>query len=134
MSMHLLPPMYSTTGKKKGKPKFRNAEAAAKARRDAQVWAELLVRYDVKKENPKNSKVSKTSGFNPVVRNAPVVDPRRSTSHIPSLDTGRGVAAPAKIQQYTGTAMIGIGQLHKSNSIPVFQSEDAVDIAKMRRG
>jgi len=30
--------------------------------------------------------------------------------------------------------MIGIGQLHKSNSIPVFQSEDAVDIAKMRRG
>ena len=31
MSMHLLPPMYSTTGKKKGKPKFRTAEAAAKA-------------------------------------------------------------------------------------------------------
>ena len=134
MSMHLLPPMYSTTGKKKGKPKFRNAEAAAKARRNAEVWSELLVRYDVKKENPKNSKISRATGFDPVVRNAPVVDPKRFTHHIPSLDTGAGIAAKKEITQYTGTAMIGIGQLHKSNSIPVFQAEDAVDIAKMRRG
>ena len=51
MSMHLLPPMYSTTGKKKGKPKFRTAEAAAKAKRDAQAWSDLLVRYNIKKEN-----------------------------------------------------------------------------------
>ena len=61
MSMHLLPPMYSTTGKKKGKPKFRNAEAAAKARRDAEVWSALLDRYGVKKENPKNSKISRAT-------------------------------------------------------------------------
>jgi len=126
--------MYSTTGKKKGKPKFRTAEAAAKARRSAQAWADLLVRYDIKKENPKNSKISRATGFNPVVRNAPVVDPKRLTHHIPSLDTGAGIAAKKEVTQYTGTAMIGIGQLHKSNSIPVFQSEDAVDIAKMRRG
>jgi hypothetical protein len=29
--------------------------------------------------------------------------------------------------------MIGIGQLHKSNAVPVFKQEDAADIAKMRR-
>jgi hypothetical protein len=126
--------MYSTTGKKKGKPKFRTAEAAAKARRSAQSWSDLLVRYDIKKENPKNSKISRATGFDPIVRNAPVVDPKRLTHHIPSLDTGAGIAAKREVTQYTGTAMIGIGQLHKSNSIPVFQSEDAVDIAKMRRG
>jgi hypothetical protein len=126
--------MYSTTGKKKGKPKFRTAEAAAKARRSAQAWSDLLVRYDIKKENPKNSKISRATGFDPVVRNAPVVDPKRLTHHIPSLDTGRGIAAKKEVTQYTGTAMLGIGQLHKSNSIPVFQSEDAIDIAKMRRG
>jgi hypothetical protein len=126
--------MYSTTGKKKGKPKFRTAEAAAKARRSAQAWSDLLIRYDIKKENPKNSKISRATGFDPVVRNAPVVDPKRLTHHIPSLDTGRGIAAKKEVTQYTGTAMLGIGQLHKSNSIPVFQSEDAIDIAKMRRG
>jgi hypothetical protein len=35
---------------------------------------------------------------------------------------------------YTGTAMIGIGQLHKSNAVPVFSQEDAIAISKMRRG
>jgi len=134
MSMHLLPPMYSTTGKKKGKPKFRNAEAAAKARRNAEVWSALLTRYDIKKDNPKNTKISRATRFDPVVHNAPVVDPKRLTHHIPSLDTGAGLAAKKEVTQYTGTAMIGIGQLHKSNSIPVFQAEDAIDIAKMRRG
>ena len=134
MSMHLLPPMYSTTGKKKGKPKFRTAEAAAKARRNADAWSNLLVRYDVKKENPKNSKISRATGFDPVVRNSPVVDPKRLTHHIPSLDTGAGLAAKKPVTQYTGTAMLGIGQLHKSNAIPVFSKEDAVDISKMRRG
>ena len=49
MSMHLLPPMYSTTGKKKGKPKFRNAEAAAKAKRNQEAWAELLAKYPTNK-------------------------------------------------------------------------------------
>jgi len=30
--------------------------------------------------------------------------------------------------------MIGLGQLHKSNTVPIFKAQDAVDIAKMRRG
>ena len=49
MSMHLEGPWLNTSGKRKGKPKFRNAEAAAKARRNAESWAELLARYPVDK-------------------------------------------------------------------------------------
>jgi hypothetical protein len=49
------------------------------------------------------------------------------------LDTGAGLAAKKDIQKYTGDAMIGIGQLHKSNAVPVFKQEDAEDLAKMRR-
>jgi hypothetical protein len=30
--------------------------------------------------------------------------------------------------------MLGIGVLHKSNAVPVFSDEEAIDIAKMRRG
>ena len=133
MTMHMLPPMYSTTGKKKGKAKFRNANSANTARRNAEAWQELLNKWGVKGE-VKATKVRRATGFDPIVRNAPVVDPRRLTYNIPSMDTGQGLAAKKEIQQYTGTAMIGIGQLHKSNAIPVFNQEDAIDISKMRRG
>jgi len=44
-----------------------------------------------------------------------------------------GVATKAKDKVYTGTAMLGVATMHKSNSVPVFQAEDAKDIAKMRR-
>lgn len=133
MSMHLLPPMFSTTGKKKGKKRFRNADVANTARRNAESWKAFLDKWGVKDE-VSSTKVRRATGFDPVVRNAPVVDPRRLTNHIPSLDTGAGLAVKKEVQQYTGTAMLGIGQLHKSNSVPVFSKEDAVDISKMRRG
>ena len=133
MTMHLLPPMFSTTGKKKGKAKFRNAESANKARKNAEAWQELLNKWDVKSET-KTTKVRTTARFDPVVHNAPVVDPKRLTHNIPSVVTGAGVAVKKPVQQYTGDAMIGLGQLHKSNTVPIFKAEDAVDIAKMRRG
>jgi len=34
---------------------------------------------------------------------------------------------------YTGTKMVGIATMHKSNSVPVFSDEEAIDIARMRR-
>ncbi len=35
---------------------------------------------------------------------------------------------------YTGSAIKGIGTMHKSNAVPVFSDEQAVEIATMRRG
>lgn len=29
--------------------------------------------------------------------------------------------------------MLGVATMHKSNSVPVFSKQDAIDIAKMRR-
>lgn len=133
MTMHLLPPMYSTTGKHKSKRKHRTAASADKARRNAESWRQLLEKYDVSPTAKVRSTVQSTSKFNPVVSIAPVVDPKRLTHHIPSVDTGVGVAAKPADKVYTGDAMIGIGQLHKSNGIPIFKAEDAVDLAKMRR-
>jgi hypothetical protein len=59
-------------------------------------------------------------------------DPRR----FQSLDTGVRVAnwnKKDKVTQYTGTKMIGVGTLHKSNAVPVFNDDEAKDMAKMRR-
>lgn len=135
--MHMLPAMYTTTGKKKGKQKFRNAEAANKARRNAEAWQQLLEKYDAKVVVGQSKSSRKDSGktvANPRYDWRSRIDPSRLTDHIPSVDTGASIAAKPADKVYTGDAMIGIGQLHKSNGIPVFRAEDAVDVSKMRRG
>ena len=140
MTMHLLPSVFSTTGKKKGKQKHRSAEAANKARRNAESWQQLMEKYNVKE--PSKTMVAKT-GSRGTTAGKSVVNPRsdwrsrvspsRLTDHIPSRDSGVGVAVKPQEKVYTGTAMIGIGQLHKSNAVPVFKKDDAEDLAKMRR-
>jgi len=35
---------------------------------------------------------------------------------------------------YTGTEIIGIAQMHKSNAVPVRNKKSAEEVAKMRRG
>jgi hypothetical protein len=140
MTMHLLPPMFSTTGKKKGKAKHRNADAANKARCNAEAWQQLLEKYDVKTSKVvvgKSKSVRATTGKGVVNGGSDWrsrIDPRRLTDHIPSVDTGVGLAAKPADKVYTGNAMLGVSVLHKSNGIPVFRQEDAVDISKMRRG
>ena len=58
---------------------------------------------------------------------------RFTTHNIPSRDTGgTATLAPAKV--YTGTKVKGIATMHKSNAVPVFSDEEAVDISRMRRG
>lgn len=57
----------------------------------------------------------------------------RETVRYPSLNTGIGHATKAPAKVYTGTKMMGIATMHKSNAVPVFNSEEAVEISKMRR-
>ena len=57
----------------------------------------------------------------------------RETAKIKSLDTGLGVATKPAPKVYTGTAIKGIGTMHKSNAVPIFSDEEAIDISKMRR-
>ena len=135
MSMHMEGPWLSTTGKKKGKKKFRNADSANKARRNAEAWQALMDKWGVKDEDNRTSgkPVRKSTWMGPTVNSRVVVDPRRSTNHIPSLDTGRGLAAKKEVQQYTGSEMLGITVLHKSCLQPVFSKQGAEDAAKMRR-
>ncbi len=129
MTMHLEGPWLSTTGKKKGKKKFASAEHARKAREQQESWQAFMKKWGIKEEERKQ----KRGLAAPTMPKKP--EPyRRETQHYPSLNSDAGVATKKPVQQYTGDAMIGIGQLHKSNSIPVFSKEDAVDISKMRRG
>lgn len=58
---------------------------------------------------------------------------RRETPNYPSLNSGACVAPKPDTKVYTGTLVKGIGQLHKSNAVPVLDADYAKDIATMRR-
>jgi hypothetical protein len=131
MTMHLHHPSLSLSGKRKGKVKFRNAEEARKARELDASWAELQKKWGVEQEVKKKSKAMKAETLSYKLT-APVG--RSTTNHIPSRNTGDGVASTKQIPQYTGTKIIGIGTMHKSNAVPIFSDEEAQDISKMRRG
>ena len=129
MTRHLEGPWLSMSGKKRGKVKFRNAEEARRARELDESWRELLKRQGVEAEQKRQTRALKAPALDYKLT-TPVG--RTNTHHIPSRDTGGNAAlAPAKV--YTGNDMIGIGQLHKSNAIPIFKKSDAEDLAKMRR-
>jgi hypothetical protein len=126
MTMHLLPPMYSTTGKKKGPRKFRNAAEAARARELDAGWTDLLAKYP-----PANIKTKKQ----PLKDVYKLTIPEGRSSRIyKSVDTGGGSTAPQPTKVYTGDKMKGIGTMHKSNMVPIFSNQEAEDISKMRRG
>lgn len=64
----------------------------------------------------------------------PKVPPGRETPRYPSVDTGFAkTTKPIIGKVYTGSAMKGIGTLHKSNAVPIFTDEEARDQASMRR-
>jgi len=132
MSMHLLPPMYSTTGKKKGKKKFASAEHARKARELDESWKELQKRWGIEQEEKKRKRALTAE---PLKGNYSLSTPvgRTNTNHIKSLNSGAGVATLAAPKVYTGTKVKGIATMHKSNAVPVFSDEQAVDISRMRR-
>ena len=60
---------------------------------------------------------------------------RTNTHHIKSLNTPHyGPVSSKPNPVYTGTKVLGIGTMHKSNAVPVFSDEEAQDISRMRRG
>jgi hypothetical protein len=130
MSMHLHHPSLSLNGKRRGKVKFRNAEEAQKARELDASWKELLKRQGIEAEQKRQTRAMKAPALNYKL----TAPPGRTTStHIPSRDTGgNATLAPAKV--YTGTKVKGIATMHKSNAVPVFSNEEAVEISRMRRG
>ena len=127
--MHLCGPALTTTGKKKGKVKFRNAAEAQRARQLDAEWKDLLKRQGVEAEEKKRKRAMAAA---PLVYDLNI-PAERSTKHIKSRGQATGVASLKPVQMYTGEEMLGIGQLHKSNAVPVFRQQDAEDIARMRR-
>jgi hypothetical protein len=130
MSMHLEGPWLSTTGKKRGKVKFRNAEEARRARDLDESWKQLQKKWEVEVEDKKRRRALSAE---PLDYSLSTPVGRTNTHHIKSLGTNNGVAAMPPAKVYTGTKIKGIGTMHKSNAVPIFSDEEAVAISQMRR-
>ena len=96
-------------------PKRKPRKPNAKQRELAADWEKLLKKYETKTVTSAKAKT--------LTQTKPFI-----------LETGYHDCSKKKQQTYTGTKMIGIGTLHKSNAVPVFSEEDAVEISRMRRG
>jgi hypothetical protein len=132
LSMHLEGPWLSTTGKKKGKKKFASAEHARKARELDDSWKELQKKWGIEAEEKKRARALSAPSLSSSY-SLKIPEGRNTTAHLKSKGdyTGNATLAPAKV--YTGTKVKGIATMHKSNAVPVFSDEEAVDISKMRR-
>ena len=126
MTMHLVGPYMTTTNYKKRKAKNKTKKMLeAEARHDK--WLRKMNAHpDQIAENKK-----KNAG-NPI-RSIP--DYRSTGNSIPTSDViPGGSTAPQQKLVYSGERkLLGVATMHKSNMVPVFDSKDAKDIARMRR-
>ena len=131
MAFHLEGPWLSTTGKKKGPKKWASSEAKKLAQKREAEWNRKLVEFD--RMAPKFSTGPYNAPKKSITNYLPKTPPGRETTHVPSQDTGWVACVKVHDTEYTGTKVVGISTLHKSNGIPVFSQEEAKDISKMRR-
>lgn len=159
MSMHLEGPGLTTTSTKKRVVKITKSQQEEIER----GWRERNVRLrqmGLPKETveqyiewlygrgkkPKDTSKTKAA----VVKTSIIKQGKENTftSEIPPLTLGtrvndgqpkslgswtKGPVSSKPTPAYTGTKILGIGTMHKSNMVPIFNDQEAEDIARMRR-
>ncbi|HEY6437594.1 MAG TPA: hypothetical protein VIY47_13460 [Ignavibacteriaceae bacterium] len=160
MSMHLEGPWLSTTSSKKRKTKITKAQQEEFERgwRDRnqrlkemhlpKETFEQYLEWIYGKGNKAKTKAKSETKCSPAIekaQNTSIIDSRK---HVQAngQETCKGtdarpnpkawITGPVSSKpspSYTGTKIIGIGTMHKSNMVPIFSDDEAKDISKMRR-
>ena len=127
MSMHLVGPYMTTTSYKKRK---------AKKKTQKQIEADVKHEKWLRKMNAHPEQIARNKEKNANISVLSVPSYRTSGNSIPTSDViPGGSTAPKERLVYSGERrLLGVATMHKSNMVPVFDSKDAKDIAKMRRG
>ena len=108
-----------------GPAKSKKRKPNAKQRELQASWEAMIKKYATKNVvKPKQQLSDVYSLGKPACRETP---------KIPSLPFTGGPCSLKPNPVYTGTAIKGIGTMHKSNAVPVFSDDEAKDIASMRR-
>ena len=137
MTMHLMGPYMTTTV-------FNRKNNSKKTKRQIQAEKEhdkYLRKMGVHPDQLEAKKIEKGVGVGTQGELIPLsaADYRSREGSIPSAPTNLPAYDPSMAkrepQVYNGERkLLGIATLHKSNMVPVFSKDDAIEIAKMRRG
>ena len=134
MTMHLVGPYMTTTvySRKKSKPKKKTQAQLQSEAKHEKYLRKMGVHSDQRKEvqnkfNKGDKCYGSTAGSNPV-REGSI-----PSSSANSLFYDKSMAKPAP-KVYTGTEIVGIAVMHKSNAVPIRGKKQAEEIARMRRG
>ena len=119
--MHMLPVYYTTTNNKKRKVRKKTQSQLA-AERDHQKF---LKKMGIGSRSSVGSEQRSSKPW--VTGSSPVESAKPKVVYDSSM-------AKKEEKVYTGTEIIGIAQMHKSNAIPVRSKKSAEEVAKMRRG
>ena len=125
MTMHLVRGMTTLNFKKRKTKNKSKKQLEANAKHDK--WLRKM------NAHPEQIAANKEKNANVPIRTIP--DYRNMGNTIPTSDViPGGSTAPAERQIYSGERrLLGVAIMHKSNLVPVFDSEDAKEIARMRR-
>ena len=112
---------------------YQKSKKKSKTKKEIAQYQDWLESVNKQKTNFSKKNMGKVI-FNPSNIPKLTTPPGRETVRHPSKVTpGGDCTKPVLGKVYTGTAMKGIGTLHKSNAVPIFTDEEAKDQANMRR-
>ena len=128
--MHLLPVYYSTTNTRKRKQKKKSASVLEAERQHAKFLKKMGIGKS--KAGVVHLHQSRSVG-KPGNPSALGAENRKFESYRSDQFYNK-FATKKEPNIYTGTEIIGIAQMHKSNAIPIRNKEQAIEVARMRRG
>ena len=145
MTMHMLPSYYTTTNTKKRKKKNKSKSLIAAEKEHEKFLRRMGIgsRSSVGSEQPPSKR--QVVGSSPTeIANKRSVGKSGNPPHLgcgdQRFESSRSdqfynpTMAKKEEKVYTGTEIMGIAQMHKSNAVPIRNKKSAEEVAKMRRG
>ena len=127
--MHILPVYYTTTNTRKRKKKNKTKSLIAAEREHEKFLKRMgLNSHSSTNKAPKRS-VAQFGSASALGTEGQ----RFKSSHSDQCLGYDSSMAKKEEKVYTGTEIIGIAQMHKSNAVPVRSKKSAEEVAKMRR-
>lgn len=138
MTMHMMGHAYSTVNTNRRKKKLSDSQFH-KFAMELNAYNKQMKKYGLKPKTLDEYIAYRQGKYKPTLKGG-IKDPlkattlRRESPVVPSYGDQVG-SIPAKPEMaYSGERkLLGIGTMHKSNMVPIFQQSDAEEIAKMRR-
>ena len=136
MTMHLMSHAYTTTNTRKRKTANKGVTS-----RYAQDWVDYnkqMKRIGAKTKTFDEYVAYRQGKSTPKLKGG-VKSPLEATTYrreTPKYESGIGIGVSfgRKENTYTGTLIKGIATMHKSNAVPIMNDEQAIEVARMRRG